>query len=95
MTFQAQKAEKHVTVDAVRAVLDLLDVAIFAQHNDFHIVLVVKNISRLIVHLQIRRQRRPLAAYLFPTTRGVGRVLLLSQAGGTGYLITDDRMNTL
>ena len=53
MTFQAQKAEKHVTVDAVRSVLDLLDVAIFAQHHDFHIVHVVENISRFIVHLQI------------------------------------------
>ena len=51
MTFQAQKAEKHVTVDAVRAVLDLLGVAIFAQHQYFHIVLVVKNIPWLKVHL--------------------------------------------
>ena len=84
MTFQAHKAEKHVTVDAVRAVLDLLDVAVFAQHEDFHIVLVVKNISRLKVHLQIRRQLGPLAAPLPPTARR--RILLLSQAGGTRNL---------
>ena len=58
MTFQAQKAEKkHVTVDAVIlcAVLDLLDdVAVLAQHEDLHVVLVLQDIiSRLVVHLQV------------------------------------------
>ena len=63
MTFQAQKAEKkkqHVTVDAVIlcAVLDLLDdVAVLAQHEDLHVVvLVFQNvISWLEVHLQVMR----------------------------------------
>ena len=55
MTFQAQKAEKkHVTVDAVLcAVLDLLDVAVLAHHEDFHVVL--QNVPRFVVHLKVRR----------------------------------------
>ena len=94
MTFQAQKAEKkkqHVTVDAVIlcAVLDLLDdVAVLAQHEDLHVVvLVLQNvISRLEVHLQVMRYLGPLAATsLSPAARR--RVLLLPQAGATGYLI--------
>ena len=91
MTFQAQKAEKkqHVTVDAVIlcAVLDLLDdVAVLAQHEDLHVVLVLQDIiSRLVVHLQVMRYLGSLAASLPPAARR--RVLLLPQAGATGYLI--------
>ena len=91
MTFQAQKAEKkqHVTVDAVIlcAVLDLLDdVAVLAQHEDLHVVLVLQDIiSRLEVHLQVMRYLGPLAASLPPAARR--RVLLLPQAGATGYLM--------
>ena len=89
MTFQAQKAEKkHVTVDAVIlcAVLDLLDdVAVLAQDKDLHVVLVLQDIiSRLVVHLQVMRYLGPLAASLSPAARR--RVLLLPQAGATGYL---------
>ena len=92
MTFQAQKAEKkqHVTVDAVIlcAVLDLLDdVAVLAQDKDLHVVLVLQDIiSRLEVHLQVMRYLGSLAATsLSPAARR--RVLLLPQAGATGYLI--------
>ena len=92
MTFQAQKAEKkqHVTVDAVIlcAVLDLLDdVAVLAQHEDLHVVVLVLQdiISRLVVHLQVMRHLGPLAASLSPAARR--RVLLLPQAGAAGNLI--------